>query len=538
MISADKFPSLEPPGGVTIRGWVEAALLAVGLTTLQFVLQWRYGFGLADEGLLWYLSQRALLGEVSLLDWFGYDPGRYAWSAFWFRLLGNDGLYEQLLANAAFGALGFFVAQACLVRARIAPVVRVGVAVLLAIALAFPRHKVYEQSLSLLLVGACFFVLLDPTRRGRWLVFGAASGLAAWFGRNSGVYFVASAMLCAAFLAWQRPRGPMPWLGCALAFAAGVVLGYLPMIWLVLFRDGFETAFLDSIYGVVKGKQISLPIPWPWRVAWPFPPTIDAMRKEAFSLLCIIVPLSYASALLASARQREATPSPARLLLVAAALAGLPYLHHAFDRAGFGHLAQGFVPFIVLLGVFAVTGPGKSTAPTPWPRAVFVATSVALLLLAWIPTQPLVAYLRAAGSHVPVSIAGRTFFVDPGQAQVMQATRVARDGCGDGKSGFLIAPSYPGIYAYLHAKAPFWETFYLYQRPAQMQLAHIAALSSQRVHTIVINPVVTIDSRPEYRLGATYPLLVQAIERDYTHISIAGLPADFHAYRRAQWCQP
>src|SRR5581483_5467365 len=97
----------------------EAFLLSAAVSLSVFLLQWRYGFNLGDEGWLWYISQRTTLGEVPLRDFFSYDPGRYYWSAFIFKLLGRSGFYEQLLANYLFATIGLSLTYAAMVRAGV-----------------------------------------------------------------------------------------------------------------------------------------------------------------------------------------------------------------------------------------------------------------------------------------------------------------------------------------------------------------------------------------------------------------------------------
>ena len=129
---------------------------------IAFLIQWNYGFGWSDEGLLWYVSQRTALGEVPIRDFFSYDPGRYYWSSLFFYLTDGNGLFNQLFANAAFGAIGLAAIWFAMCRSGIGWKWRITGAILVTIALGFPRHKIFEQSLSLVAVSTVFFVLLKP----------------------------------------------------------------------------------------------------------------------------------------------------------------------------------------------------------------------------------------------------------------------------------------------------------------------------------------------------------------------------------------
>lgn len=82
---------------------LEAMLGASILSIITFLLQSNYGFGWADEGLLWYASQRTHAGDLPIRDFFAYDPGRYYWNSFFFWMLDDTGLRSLLIAAATFG---------------------------------------------------------------------------------------------------------------------------------------------------------------------------------------------------------------------------------------------------------------------------------------------------------------------------------------------------------------------------------------------------------------------------------------------------
>src|SRR5947208_9174343 len=145
----------------------EAVLLGAALSLTVFALQWRYGFLWSDEGWLWYISQRTALGQVPLRDFFRYDPGRYYWSAAFFRLTGSSGLYQQILANYLFAIIGLAAAYFVMIRAGLARSWGVAILLLLGVVIGFPRHKIYEQILSLICVFAIAFVFEEPQKLKR-----------------------------------------------------------------------------------------------------------------------------------------------------------------------------------------------------------------------------------------------------------------------------------------------------------------------------------------------------------------------------------
>jgi hypothetical protein len=167
----------------------EAVLLGAAVSLTVFALQWRYGFLWSDEGWLWYIGQRTALCQVPLRDFFSYDPGRYYWSAVFFKLTGSSGLYQQILADYLFAIIGLAVAYFFMIRAGLGRSWRIAILLLLGVVIGFPRHKIYEQILSLMCVSAIAFVFEAPQRLMRWFLLGVGMGLAAFFGRNSGIFF-------------------------------------------------------------------------------------------------------------------------------------------------------------------------------------------------------------------------------------------------------------------------------------------------------------------------------------------------------------
>jgi hypothetical protein len=74
--------------GSPLAGTLAIVLLSAALAAGAFVIQTDVDLNLADEGHLWHVTARAVLGDVPLRDIRAYDPGRYYWGAVWFTLLG------------------------------------------------------------------------------------------------------------------------------------------------------------------------------------------------------------------------------------------------------------------------------------------------------------------------------------------------------------------------------------------------------------------------------------------------------------------
>jgi hypothetical protein len=507
----------------------EALLLSAAVSLTVFSLQWRYGFNLGDEGWLWYVSQRTVLGDVPLRDFFSYDPGRYYWSAAVFKLLGRTGFFEQLLANYLFAIIGLVLAYLAMFRAGLSRSWRISILLLLGVVLGFPRHKIYEQTLSLIAVAAIAFLFAAPQRLKRWLLLGFMIGLTAFVGRNSGVFCSIAAAIALVLL---RIRGQSPPVTRVLgAVAAGIAIGYSPLLLMIVGVHGFASPFWSSIL-MTPSWSWSLPVPFPWHVHLRGLHGIDLLQARAVSWLCVAVPVTYAFLLWRAVRSK-AELDGAEWLSVAASAAGAGFLVHAFYTADFFHIAQGVVPFVIAAGAFSAHL--WRTAARRWSLTVFCGLAF-LVLACWLPMEPLVQHLRTAPESVEqIRIDGRLFEVEAAQAEVMKTVAAAFRRCGPDDGKFMAAPYYPGLYAFLNTRAPFWDTYYLWPRSDQAQQAHIDALRQNRTALILLNPKSAMNGRENLELVRTYPRLVEYIAGHYQR-SDAKLLGGFELFYSPQEC--
>jgi len=509
---------------------LEAASFCVLVAAAVFLIQWHYGFNWGDEGWLWYISKRTALGEVPVRDYFSYDPGRYYWSAAVFKLLGRRGLFEQIFADYLFGVIGLAVSYLAMARSGMKRSWRVAVLLLLGLALGFPRHKIFEQSLSLISAAGITLVLVAPESRKRWLIFGVATGLAAFIGRNSGMYFAVAGVLAFVLLRLRRRTSAL--MVSLVPLLGGIVIGYSPMFFMMLRFCGFTSAFIDSVLLTPKWSwPLRIPFPWDSRAGGLH--GLDGWQMHAVSWLCLAVPLTY---LFIVWREYKAELKGAPALAVGASLAGLPYLHHAFYHADFPHIAQAVLPFIV--AVAAISSDMWASELRKWTLVCFAGMAF-LTLSCWLPMEPLVQHLRAKArapqSLAQIAIDGRQFEVPAHQATMMNAAKAAFESRGARDGGFLEAPFYPGLYAFLNARAPFWDTYYLWPRSDDLQNRHIEALIENHTSLVLLNRDVTFDKQDWLRIGHTYPKLVDYILEHYQR-SHQKFPDGFEVYYLPQAC--
>jgi len=494
---------------VEINSSFKVLIVALVAVCLQFAWQGHKGFSLWDEGFLWYGVQRVLLGEVPLRDFMSYDPGRYYWSAILLGMFGDNSIVGLRMAAAAFQALGLFVGLMLILLSERRPTQdRIAFLVLSSAILMvwmFPRHKLFDISLSIFLIGVLTFLISNPQPK-RYFLAGFGIGLAAVFGRNHGLYGVVGSLgvitwLCIRRVSWTRTlQGVTLWGG-------GVVAGYLPVILMLVLVPGFASAFWESILFLLEQKatNLPLPVPGPWQIALSASPPGEVMRAVLVGVFFVGLLVFGGLALLYVVR-REIEGKPATAALVAAAFLALPYAHFAYSRADVGHLAQGIFP--MLLGCLILLN--ATETKIKWS----VATSLGIASV-WVmhPLHP--GWQCSPGpSCVTVEVSGNILQVDRHTANDIALLRgLASHYAPDGRR-FLAAPFWPGAYALLQRKSPMWEIYALFSRTEAAEKKEIERIEDAEPGFAIILDL-PLDGRDELRFKNTHPLIHQYIVDAY-----------------------
>lgn len=526
---------MNPNKSIDRKLLLEAFVGTTLLCTIAFVLQSSFGFGTADEGLLWYASQRVAQGDVPIRDFFAYDPGRYYWNSLFFHILSDNGLNTLLIAAATFGALGLATSWYVMGVAKVNLKWRILFSIAITVALGYPRHKVYEQSLSLILVVMTYSVLSSPSSLRKWFSAGLVTGIAAIFGRNHGVFFLVAFSLCGIYLLAFRKLSNITQsiASCSL----GVVTGYTPIIAMYLLDADFRVAFWQSVLSA-SNWQLPLPIPFIWTLD--APPFFDFayLMQISIGLICIAIPIIYllGAALLFQKSAKCPEIAPALLLYAAASVSGIPYLHQAFDRADFGHIAQATLPVFIALPALASLKFREHWQRISTHTAIYFVLTA--LIVAWLPNEPKVRleYAEALhpGSTTKTLISETPFTIDTNQSNFLNKIKKVAEKCNIQDDEFLALPYFPGFYAYLGLKAPFWEMYYLYPRPAELQSRHIEAISNVRL--ILMSPEAAMDGLERLKLKYIYGDLLKYIEKNYEKVVLKELPADTFLYVDPRSC--
>ena len=499
-----------------IRLHIQLLVLATFIVFVLFIWHGTKGFNLWDEGFLWYGAQRVMLGEVPIRDFMAYDPGRYYWSAALMSLWDDNGIMALRGAVAVFQAMGLFVGL--LLIARTVKKQNFLYLLLSAITLVvwmFPRHKLFDISLSILLIGVLAFLVKSPTIRG-YIFAGLCVGLVAIFGRNHGIYSVAGSLGVMLWLGLKRTEGPGLIKGFAL-WTGGVTVGFSPILFMVLLVPGFYSAFWDSIRFLfeMKATNLPLPIPWPWLVNFNSVPLGESIRGVLVGLFfcttIIFGVLSIVWVLWLKFQNKHVSPA-----LVAASFLALPYAHYAYSRADVGHLAQGIFPLLVGCLVLLATQPAK----IKWPLALMLCTASLWVSHVFHP----IFQCQISMQCVNIEISGNNLQVDPGTASDIGLLRDLSNQYAPGNQSFIATPFWPGAYALLERKSPMWEIYALFPRPQAFEQAEIERIKIVKPGFALVFDL-PLDGRDELRFRNTHPLIHQYILDNFQLLPNSPNPA-------------
>jgi hypothetical protein len=496
---------LQLKGSQRSASTLQVLLIAVAAVVLSFVWQGNKGFNLGDEGFLWYGAQRVLAGEVPVRDFMAYEPGRYYWSAVLMSLFGGDGIMSLRYAVAVFQVLGLFIGLVVIANQT----ARCSLLYLLLSALTlllwmYPRHKLFDASLSIFLIGLLTLLIERPTPI-RYFLAGIGVGLVATFGRNHGLYGALGSLGAMVWLAIGREPA-RPFRSLAI-WSAGVLIGFMPLIQMAIWIPGFADAFWNGIRILldIKGTNIGLPVPWPWRNAGPDGNPGEWVRSVLIGLYFVAVVVFAILGLAWTFIQRvkhRAVPAG----LVAASLLGPSYAQYALSRADIGHLALGIFPLLTgCLIVFSTL-----RASLRWLFATLLCASSIWTMYAFQP-----GWLCASrGSCVETNVLRDRLQVDPGTASTIRLIEQLDSQYAPQHESFLVTPFWPSAYALMERKAPTWEIYALFPRPPAFERAEIARIEAAHPSFVLLlnSP---LDGRDELRFSRTHPLTYQYLLDHY-----------------------
>lgn len=502
---------------------IQAFLISVLVVFVLFTWQGHVGFNLWDEGYLWYGVQRVLLGEVPIRDFISYDPGRYYWSAALLSVWGDNGIMAVRFTVAIFQALGLFVGVWLI--ANTIKKQNVFYLLISALTLAvwmFPRHKLFDISISLFLIGSLSYLIKNPNIKG-YLIAGFCVGLVAVFGRNHGMYSVVGSLGVMTWLAIKRDHNINFIKGLAL-WVLGVVLGYLPILLMLVLVTGFANAFLESIKFLfeVKTTNLPLPIPWPWLVDYKNLEVVEIIKGvlTGFFFIAIAVygVVSFVWVFLQKWQNKNIPPA-----LVAAIFLALPYMHYAYSRADVGHLAQGIFPF--LMGCLLLLS--WQNSKIKW---FFTTLLCVCSLLVVSNSQPGWTCFKQI-KCVELEVSNNKLLVPTWVVDDVELLRSLSAKYTPNGESFLVTPFWPGAYALLERKSPMWEVFAFFPRNSNFENLEIERIKKADPKFVVVYNLA-LDGRDELKFSETHPLIYKYINQEFINNSNEKTKNDILIYQK------
>lgn len=493
----------------------QSLIISFLLVAILFAWQGDLGFNLWDEGFLWYGAQRVLLGEVPIRDFMSYEPGRYYWTAAWMSLWGDNGIMALRFASAVFQMLGLAVGLSLVAQSAGAQskqrVVFLILAAFILLLWMYPRHKLFDVSISIFQIGILAYLISNPTVR-RYFLAGLGLGLVAVFGRNHGVYGLVGGLGVLLWLNWKQTTG-VSFLRGFVYWSAGIALGFLPVVLMVLLVPGFAIAFWENVWFIfeLKATNITLPVPWPWVVNFAVASFTGAIRGVLIGLFFIGL-LVFAGLSLVWVVYRKLRDKPVPPALVAAAFLAFPYAHYAFSRADVSHLAQGVFP--LLIGCLVILSASRTRIK--W-----------LLMMALLAASFWVMHVFHPGWQcsvksrcVDIEISGDALRVDSDTATTVASLRQLAGQLAPNGEEFIVAPYWPGAYALLERRSPMLESYPLHPRSEPFEKQEIERIKAAKPSFALIVDL-PLDGRDDLRFKNTHPLTYQYIldNFDLTYVS-------------------
>lgn len=465
-----------------------------------------------------------LAGEIPIRDFMAYDFGRYYWSAAIVNLLGDHGILSLRHAVAVFHGAGLVAAVLLITRATPRRnVFWVVPWMVILILWSYPRHKLFDITLSVSVIGIVAHMIEKPSM-ARCFAAGMGTGLIAVFGRNHGLYGALASIGCLIFL-WICKQG-IPLSKGFLSWVLGALIGYLPMVLLFIIVPGLMPAFWESIRFLLDNQatNLPLPIPWPWRVQFSALDKWEGMRQVFVGFFFMALP-SFAVITLPLAVRQGRTMVKTPPVLVASSLATMPYAHYAFSRADLGHLAQGIFPFLV--GILSILETADRL-----PRLLIGSALLALSLVVMAPVQPLSEEWRD-GPWKAYTIGGNNLLVAPNTAADLDLLQVLVERYAPADRAFIAAPFWPGAYAVFNRKSPMWEIYAIFPRSSDFQLEEIRRIREANPGFAIIMDF-PLDGREDLRFRNTHPLIDSYILDNFDSLTDTNVPTVFQAFKNRQ----
>ena len=443
-------------------------------TFILYAVQINLSFGLWDEGFLWYGVQRTMLAEIPIRDFMAYDPGRYYWCSSIMTLLGSSSLIALRVSIGIFQLIGVYLSLKVLkeyYKGNYPLSFLLFCSIIISLWM-IPQHKVFDMVSSILILYSLYRYSDELTER-RALYLGITIGFVAFFGRNHGVYGVISSIFVMIFYGFSKKIGIKAQF---INFSIGIIVGYLPMIAMIFFIDGYFSSFIDSILFIFsQGKtNITLPVPWLWIINYMTATVKDILVSFLFTFMPLYSAFAFIFLINKTIKNNNSDS-----LLVCSVFLNLAYMHFAFSRADIAHLSQSIFP--MLLWFLYILSRMEKLIPFCFLSATILLFSSEIMF----SRHPIYNYFF--GIYKKVIIDEQIFYVSKKTEYDINFIRKSTKNIPDIDNEILIVPYWPGAYALLRIKSPFWESYALFDRDEDFQYRELEKIKKVKPSIVIIN---------------------------------------------------
>ena len=499
---------------------LKVTLLSLTLVIFSLWFQGNIGIDLADEGFLWYGTIQTASGAVPIRDFQSYDPGRYYLTAFWSILLG-EGIISLRISLGIFQFIGLTLGLLAL-RGVIRSWWILAIAGFLLLVWMIPRHKIFESSLAMAGVYFAFCLIKEPSFKQHF-ISGIFVGIAAFLGRNHGLYNFLAFFLLILLIWFKLDR--THFVNRIGSCIAGVLLGFLPMLIMLLIVPGFFDSFIEIFMTQLHKKYTNfpLPIPWPWKYDYSRMNLLQSARAFSEGSFFLLLPFFYIFTtinILWSKRDHLQQ----KALLIATTFVGVMYMHYSFSRADLPHLAQGIHPFLIGLLAFPFS--------FNFNHKKILNTGLLLLLLAatFFSAGMASPYYRKASApseaFIKYDITGDYIWINKEIANLIDTIKQINFQIVPQHEGFLIAPHWPTFYPILQRESPLWDIYLLFPENKARQKEMIEELKVKEVNWVILCDVA-LDGRDDLRFCNTHKLLWQHFRWQFETVKVQGLSHNY-----------
>ena len=522
-------------------GWrefpLDVVLIAAACAAVSFFLYRHFELNLADEGFLWYGTIRTALGDVPLRDFQSYDPARYYWGALWFKILGNDGINSLRFSAHVLQFLG-----SCFGLLVVRRTTRKWWALAAAGLLLWLWMGSYEW---VIMAAAVYFgvLLIERPSALRHFTAGVFVGIAAFFGRNNGLYCALAFVALILFIWFRLDRRQLPMRICM--WSLGIFVGYLPMLTMIVLVPGFFHVMIEAIkFNLLVATRLPLSAPWPWRPDYSRMSWGVAAFEFGVGLLYLVIPIFYVAAgihlLFTKHLQRKTA-------LIASVFVGLVYLHYTFSRASFVYLNYTIEPALIgLMTLPAVFGQRYRKVLTVgvW-SFLLVASWTTVWVVRCISVKAAVKAVAAPRYHgsfdlayrnynfVRTNVRGEDLWLATDKAKLVQDVTAMVEQRVSPDEAILIAPYWTTFYPILRKKSPAWEIYFLFPQSRSKQEEMINDLERKTVNwALICNEA--LDGRDELRFSNTHSYLWQYLMENFEPVGVDVLPNECQFLHRKE----